>query len=215
MHTTGDGGAIPQVRRSTYPHAYVHVHATGKAEYVLKCELSTMQKAMYRMIQGQGLCSVGAGGQIRISGLNNVEMQLRKVRSHPYLHFNRGPSPDPTPHPHPNPNPNPNPDPDLALTSLILRCATTRTSTSTRISTRRHAPPLQSTSTARRASLSFSTGYCRSCRSWATGYSRYPNPHLDLTLSSPGPLTVTVIGCCRSCRSWASGYSPSPRWSSC
>ena len=114
MHTTGDGGAIPQVRRSTYPHAYVHVHATGKAEYVLKCELSTMQKAMYRMIQGQGLCSVGAGGQIRISGLNNVEMQLRKVRSHPYLHFNRGPSPDPTPHPHPHPHPHANPDPDLS-----------------------------------------------------------------------------------------------------
>jgi superfamily II DNA/RNA helicase len=60
----------------------------GKAEYVLKCELSAMQKLMYRQIQGQGLCTVGSGGQLRVSGLNNVEMQLRKVCNHPYLHFN-------------------------------------------------------------------------------------------------------------------------------
>jgi len=59
----------------------------GKAEYVLKCELSVMQKVMYRMIQGQGLCTVGTSGQVKISGLNNVEMQLRKVCNHPYLHF--------------------------------------------------------------------------------------------------------------------------------
>lgn len=60
----------------------------GKAEYVLKCELSAMQKLMYRQIQGQGLCTVGSSGQLRVSGLNNVEMQLRKVCNHPYLHFN-------------------------------------------------------------------------------------------------------------------------------
>ena len=60
----------------------------GKAEYVLKCELSAMQKLMYRQIQGQGLCTVSTGGQLRVSGLNNVEMQLRKVCNHPYLHFN-------------------------------------------------------------------------------------------------------------------------------
>jgi ATP-dependent helicase STH1/SNF2 len=60
----------------------------GKAEYVLKCELSCMQKLMYRQIQGQGLCTVGSGGQLKVSGLNNVEMQLRKVCNHPYLHFN-------------------------------------------------------------------------------------------------------------------------------
>ena len=46
-----------------------------------------MQKLMYRQIQGQGLCTVGAGGQLKLSGLNNVEMQLRKVCNHPYLHF--------------------------------------------------------------------------------------------------------------------------------
>jgi SNF2 family DNA or RNA helicase len=59
----------------------------GKAEYVLKCELSAMQKTMYRQIQGAGLCTVGAAGQLKVSGLNNVEMQLRKVCNHPYLHF--------------------------------------------------------------------------------------------------------------------------------
>ena len=60
----------------------------GKAEYVLKCELTCMQKLMYKQIQGQGLCTIGATGQLKVSGLNNVEMQLRKVCNHPYLHFN-------------------------------------------------------------------------------------------------------------------------------
>jgi len=65
----------------------VEAQLPGKAEYVLKCELSTMQKIMYKQIQGQGLCMVGAGGAVKLSGLNNVEMQLRKVCNHPYLHF--------------------------------------------------------------------------------------------------------------------------------
>jgi ATP-dependent helicase STH1/SNF2 len=30
---------------------------------------------------------VGAGGAVKLAGLNNVEMQLRKVCNHPYLHF--------------------------------------------------------------------------------------------------------------------------------
>jgi SNF2 family DNA or RNA helicase len=46
-----------------------------------------MQKIMYKQIQGQGLCMVGAGGAVKLAGLNNVEMQLRKVCNHPYLHF--------------------------------------------------------------------------------------------------------------------------------
>ena len=66
----------------------VEAQLPGKAEYVLKCELSAMQKLMYRQIQGQGLATMGAGGQLRVSGLNNVEMQLRKVCNHPYLHYN-------------------------------------------------------------------------------------------------------------------------------
>ena len=60
----------------------------GKAEYVLKCELSAMQKLMYRQLQSSGLAKVGEGGKMVMSGLNNVEMQLRKVCNHPYLHFN-------------------------------------------------------------------------------------------------------------------------------
>ena len=59
-----------------------------KAEYVLKCELSAMQKLMYRQLQSSGLAKVGEGGKMVMSGLNNVEMQLRKVCNHPYLHFN-------------------------------------------------------------------------------------------------------------------------------
>ena len=65
----------------------VEAQLPGKAEYVLKCELSAMQKLMYRQIQGQGLATMGSGGQLKVSGLNNVEMQLRKVCNHPYLHF--------------------------------------------------------------------------------------------------------------------------------
>ena len=39
-----------------------------------------MQKVLYRQIQEQGLCTVGENNQLKVSGLNNVEMQLRKVR---------------------------------------------------------------------------------------------------------------------------------------
>ena len=45
-----------------------------------RCELSNMQKVLYRQIQEQGLCTVGENNQLKVSGLNNVEMQLRKVR---------------------------------------------------------------------------------------------------------------------------------------
>lgn len=67
--------------------AEVESQLPGKAEYVLKCELSAMQKVMYRQIQGHGLRALAVPGQLRLSGLNNVEMQLRKVCNHPYLHF--------------------------------------------------------------------------------------------------------------------------------
>ncbi|EOD26156.1 hypothetical protein EMIHUDRAFT_48728, partial [Emiliania huxleyi CCMP1516] len=58
----------------------VEAQLPDKAEYVVKCELSPMQKLMYRQIQDQGLCSVGAAGQLKVSGLNNV-------CNHPYLFF--------------------------------------------------------------------------------------------------------------------------------
>ena len=57
----------------------VEAQLPGKAEYVVKCELSCMQRLMYRQIQDQGLCTVGTTGDLKVSGLNNVEMQLRKV----------------------------------------------------------------------------------------------------------------------------------------
>jgi len=64
----------------------VEAQLPGKAEYVVKCELSAMQRLLYRQIQEQGLCSL-RGGQLKVSGLNNVEMQLRKVCNHPYLFY--------------------------------------------------------------------------------------------------------------------------------
>lgn len=65
----------------------VEAQLPDKAEFVVKCELSTMQRLLYRQIQAQGLCTVSEGGQLKVSGLNNVEMQLRKVCNHPYLFF--------------------------------------------------------------------------------------------------------------------------------
>ena len=64
----------------------VEAQLPGKAEYVVKCELSEMQRVIYRQVQEQGLCAVGEGGQLRVSGLNNVEMQLRKARDAPEMH---------------------------------------------------------------------------------------------------------------------------------
>ena len=63
----------------------VETQLPGKAEYVVKCELSAMQKVLYRQVQEQGLITTGADGQLKMSGLNNVEMHLRKVCNHPYL----------------------------------------------------------------------------------------------------------------------------------
>ncbi|KAL1499698.1 hypothetical protein AB1Y20_011893 [Prymnesium parvum] len=67
----------------------VEAQLPDKAEYVVKCELTGLQKMLYRQIQNQGLCTVGASGELKVSGLNNVEMQLRKVCNHPYLFFTR------------------------------------------------------------------------------------------------------------------------------
>ena len=36
----------------------VEAQLPGKAEYVVKCELSAMQKTLYKHIQEQGLCTV-------------------------------------------------------------------------------------------------------------------------------------------------------------
>ena len=69
----------------------VEAQLPGKAEYVVKCELSEMQRVIYRQVQEQGLCAVGEGGQLRVSGLNNVEMQLRKASDAPEIPGRCGP----------------------------------------------------------------------------------------------------------------------------
>ena len=58
----------------------------GKAEYVIKCELSSMQRLM-PPDPGAGLVDDGVDGPAAGERLNNVEMQLRKVCNHPYLHY--------------------------------------------------------------------------------------------------------------------------------
>jgi len=52
-----------------------------KVEKVLRCELSSWQKALYKQISA----SATSDGKTSNRGLNNVVMQLRKVCNHPYL----------------------------------------------------------------------------------------------------------------------------------
>lgn len=59
-----------------------------KVEKVIRCSLSSAQKAMYRQIQNDGkllLSKNTQGGGIKSKALNNTMMQLRKVCNHPFL----------------------------------------------------------------------------------------------------------------------------------
>lgn len=61
-----------------------------KVEKVLRCELSSWQKELYKQISKKavvenGLLSVTESTPVPTRGLNNIVMQLRKVCNHPYL----------------------------------------------------------------------------------------------------------------------------------
>ena len=60
-----------------------------KVEKVLRCELSSWQKELYRQISFKAVADTGALGltsaPVPSRGLNNVVMQLRKVCNHPFL----------------------------------------------------------------------------------------------------------------------------------
>ena len=61
-----------------------------KVEKVLRCELSSWQKELYKQIskkavQENGLLSATETTPVPTRGLNNIVMQLRKVCNHPYL----------------------------------------------------------------------------------------------------------------------------------
>lgn len=61
-----------------------------KVEKVLRCELSSWQKELYKQISKKavaenGLMENSAAASVPTRGLNNVVMQLRKVCNHPYL----------------------------------------------------------------------------------------------------------------------------------
>ena len=53
-----------------------------KVEKVLRCELSSWQKALYKQIS---VSATEDGDKTSSRGLNNIVMQLRKVANHPYL----------------------------------------------------------------------------------------------------------------------------------
>ncbi len=59
-----------------------------KVEKVLRCELSSWQKELYKQISAKAVADtslMGSGEQQPTRGLNNVVMQLRKVCNHPFL----------------------------------------------------------------------------------------------------------------------------------
>jgi SNF2 family DNA or RNA helicase len=62
-----------------------------KVEKVLRCDLSSWQKELYKQISYKAVVDTGALGLTSASapvasrGLNNIVMQLRKVCNHPYL----------------------------------------------------------------------------------------------------------------------------------
>ena len=60
-----------------------------KVEKIVRCELSSWQKELYKQISKKAVAENSTGfadqGQQNSRGLNNVVMQLRKVCNHPYL----------------------------------------------------------------------------------------------------------------------------------
>jgi SNF2 family DNA or RNA helicase len=56
-----------------------------KVEKVLRCELSSWQKELYKQISAKAVAENSAEQQGPTRGLNNVVMQLRKVCNHPFL----------------------------------------------------------------------------------------------------------------------------------
>lgn len=59
-----------------------------KIEKVLRCELSSWQKVLYKQISAKAVADNDLGSnqsQVPTRGLNNIVMQLRKVCNHPYL----------------------------------------------------------------------------------------------------------------------------------
>jgi hypothetical protein len=67
-----------------------------KVEKILRCELSSWQKELYKQISKKAVVENGllGGGYVQPQpasrGLNNIVMQLRKVCNHPYLFASQG-----------------------------------------------------------------------------------------------------------------------------
>lgn len=61
-----------------------------KVEKVLRCELSSWQKELYKQISRKIAGETASQGKNFNRGLNNVVMQLRKVCNHPYLFTKEG-----------------------------------------------------------------------------------------------------------------------------
>ncbi|KAI0981627.1 hypothetical protein GJ496_011060, partial [Pomphorhynchus laevis] len=59
-----------------------------KVEYVIKCDMSSLQKALYNSMQKKGVLLVdeGKGGKTGAKTLMNTIMQLRKICNHPFMY---------------------------------------------------------------------------------------------------------------------------------
>eukprot|EP01122_Echinamoeba_exundans_P009930 TRINITY_DN357_c1_g1_i1.p1 TRINITY_DN357_c1_g1~~TRINITY_DN357_c1_g1_i1.p1 ORF type:complete len:1327 (-),score=458.36 TRINITY_DN357_c1_g1_i1:56-4036(-) len=67
----------------------VEAQLPDKTEKVLKCDMSAMQKAMYKSLSETGSLQVTSGdGKVSSKSMMNIMVQLRKICNHPYL-FNQ------------------------------------------------------------------------------------------------------------------------------
>ncbi len=62
-----------------------------KVEYVIKCEMSALQRVVYRHMQNRGVMLTdgsekGKGGKGGTKALMNTIMQLRKICNHPFIY---------------------------------------------------------------------------------------------------------------------------------
>ena len=74
---------MPGVRDNTPP-------PPSQVEYIIKCEMSALQRLLYRHMQSKGIMLTdgkggGGGGRGGSKALMNTIMQLRKLCNHPFM----------------------------------------------------------------------------------------------------------------------------------
>lgn len=63
----------------------VETQLPDKVEYVVKCDMSALQKVVYKQLQQGGLVVDNKQGKCKKHYLNNIIVQLRKLCNHPFM----------------------------------------------------------------------------------------------------------------------------------